>query len=50
MSSRDIDAIDRELSLLAVVRASLREGGGKPSMLAVDELLDERLAHCGAGP
>ena len=49
MSSRDIDAIDRELSLLAAVRATVREGGGKPSttMRAVDELLDERLAHRG---
>jgi hypothetical protein len=45
--SRDIDAIDRELSLLAAVRASLREGGALPSMRAVDELLDERLAHRG---
>ena len=45
VSSRDIDAIDRELSLLAAVRATVREGGGKPSttMRAVDELLDERL-------
>jgi hypothetical protein len=42
-SRRDIDVIDRELSLLAVVRASLREGGALPSMRAVDELLDERL-------
>jgi hypothetical protein len=43
VSSRDIDAIDRELSLLALVRVSLREGGALPSMRAVDELLDERL-------
>ena len=43
MSSRDIDAIDRELSLLAAVRASPRQGDALPSMRAVDELLDERL-------
>jgi hypothetical protein len=42
-ASRDIDVIDRELSLWAVVRASLRGGGGLSSMRAVDELLDERL-------
>jgi hypothetical protein len=42
-ASRDIDVIDRELSLLAVARASLRGGGALPSMRAVDELLDERL-------
>ena len=44
--SRDIDAIDRELTLLALVRATVQEGGGKP-LLRVDELLDERLAHRG---
>jgi hypothetical protein len=36
-----------ELRLLAAVRRSIREHGGEPSSRQVDELLDERLAHCG---
>jgi integrase len=40
---RDIDTIDSELRLLAVVRWSIREHGGEPSSRHVDELLDERL-------
>jgi hypothetical protein len=46
VGSREIDAIDRELTLLALVRATVQEGGGKP-WLRVDELLDERLSHRG---
>jgi hypothetical protein len=44
---RDIETIDSELRLLAAVRRSIREHGGEPSSRQVDELLDERLAHCG---
>jgi hypothetical protein len=44
---RDLDTIDSELRLLAAVRWSIREHGGEPSSRQVDELLDERLAHCG---
>lgn len=40
---RDLDVIDSELSLLAAVRESVREQGGRPSTVHVDELLDERL-------
>jgi hypothetical protein len=40
---RDLDTIDSELRLLAAVRWSIREHGGKPSSRQVDELLDERL-------
>jgi hypothetical protein len=29
------------------VRRSIREHGGEPSSRQVDELLDERLPHCG---
>jgi len=39
---RDVDAIDRELELLAAVTASIRRLGGRPSMALIDELLDER--------
>lgn len=47
--TRDVDDIDQELTLLATVRASVREQGGRPSTVHVDELLDERLqvAHPG---
>jgi hypothetical protein len=45
---RDLDTIDAELRLLAAVRRSIREHGRKPSSRQVDELLDERLALCGA--
>jgi hypothetical protein len=38
---RDIETIDGELRLLASVRRSIREHGGKPSSRQVDELLDE---------
>jgi hypothetical protein len=44
---RDLDTIDSELRLLAVVRWSIREHGGEPSSRHVDELLDERLAQRG---
>lgn len=39
--------IDSELRLLAAVRRLIREHGGVPSSRQVDELLDERLSHCG---
>jgi hypothetical protein len=38
---RDLDTIDSELRLLAAARWSIREHGGEPSSLQVDELLDE---------
>lgn len=38
-----VDDIDQELSLLATVRSSVRDQGGRPSTMRVDELLDERL-------
>ena len=41
---RDVSAIDRQLSLLAAVSASIRRLGGKPSTALIDELLDERIA------
>ena len=41
---RDLDTIDRELRLLSVVRAGLREFGAIGTTTAVDRLLDERLA------
>jgi hypothetical protein len=44
---RDREVIDSELRLIATVRRSIREHGGEPSSRQVDELLDERLAHCG---
>ncbi|MGB7868790.1 MAG: hypothetical protein WBM01_11025 [Mycobacterium sp.] len=44
---RDLDTIDSELRLLAAVRWSIREHGGKPSSRQVDEWLDERLTHRG---
>jgi hypothetical protein len=37
-----IDRIDRDLRLLATVRAALRADGGKPTTGPVDELLDAR--------
>jgi hypothetical protein len=40
--ARDLGAIDSELSLIAAVRESVREQGGRPSMVHVDELLDAR--------
>jgi hypothetical protein len=42
MTIRDLDTIDAELWLLAVVQRSIRENGGEPSCRQVDELLDER--------
>ena len=39
---RDLDTIDSELRLLAAVRWSIPEHGGKSSSRQVDELLDER--------
>lgn len=39
---RDPATIDAELSLLAAVRESVREQGGRPSTAHMDELLDER--------
>jgi len=44
---RDQEVIDNELRLLAAMRRSIREHGGKPSSRQVDELLDERLSHRG---
>ena len=44
MRHRDVSAIDRQLSLLAAVSASIRRLGGKPSTALIDELLDERIA------
>lgn len=42
--TRDKDAIERELRLLASVRNAYRErGGAMPSMNQMDELLDELL-------
>jgi hypothetical protein len=41
---RDVDAIDRELSRLALISNSIREVGGRPSTDLIDKLLDERLA------
>jgi hypothetical protein len=38
---RDLDTIDAELRLLAAVRWSIREHGGRPSSRHVDELLHE---------
>ena len=43
---RDLETIDAELRLEAAARGSIREHGGEPSSRDVDELLDERLAHC----
>jgi hypothetical protein len=44
---RDREVIDSELRLLVAVRRSIREHGGAPSSLLIDELLDERLSHRG---
>jgi hypothetical protein len=44
---RNLDTIDSELRLIAVVRRSLREHGGEPFSRHVDELRNERLAHRG---
>lgn len=44
MRHRDAAAIDRELELLASIRASIRRLGGNPSSSLIDDLLDERLA------
>jgi hypothetical protein len=47
--TRDRDAIERELRLLASVRSAYRErGGALPSMSQMDELLDELLELDGA--
>jgi hypothetical protein len=43
----DIETIDGELRPLAAVQHSIREHGGELSSRQADELLDERLAHCG---
>ena len=43
---RDLETIDAELRLEAAARRSIREHAGEPSSRDVDELLDERLAHC----
>jgi hypothetical protein len=40
---RTLDAIDAEPRLLGAVRAAPGDSGGQPTMMAVDELLDERL-------
>jgi hypothetical protein len=45
---RDIETIDSELGLVAALRRAARERGGPLlSTAPMDELLDERLAHCG---
>ena len=36
---RDCETIDSELRLLAMVRRTIREQGGKPSSRQIDELL-----------
>jgi hypothetical protein len=41
---RDFDIIDADVRLLAVVRRTIAEYGGVPSIRLVDELLDERAA------
>ncbi|QZH65044.1 hypothetical protein [Mycolicibacterium farcinogenes] len=41
---RDLDVIDRELRLLALLRAKTKESGGRPSTRLIDRLLDERQA------
>lgn len=41
--SRDVEAIDAELHLLAAVRTAVRDDGGQPTTGPADELLDERL-------
>lgn len=41
--------IDAQLRLIAVIRAAVREQGGRPSTAGVDELLDERLQVADAG-
>ena len=46
---RDVEVIDEELRLLAVVRRLVHEHGGRPTSKAVDELLDERLDAADAG-
>jgi hypothetical protein len=40
---RDLDSLDGELRLLAVVRQAIREQGGQPTSTVADGLLDERL-------
>ena len=47
MWGRGIDAIDRELSELAEIRADVRRRGGQATTDAIDGLLDERLMVCG---
>jgi hypothetical protein len=43
---RDRKVVDSELRLVAAVRLAIRElGGPVPSSIAMDALLDERLAH-----
>jgi hypothetical protein len=45
---RDREVIDSELRLLAAVRRTVREEGGPiPTTAPMDDLLDERLSHCG---
>jgi hypothetical protein len=49
MPYRDVASIDRELELLASVRASILRLGGEASTTVIDDLLDERLAMHGRG-
>jgi hypothetical protein len=42
---RDRETIDSELRRIALRRHSIRQQGGQPSCLQVDEQLDERLGH-----
>lgn len=46
---RNIDTVDAELSFLGAVRRSIQDQGGEPSMVFVDQLLDERREPTGEG-
>jgi hypothetical protein len=39
---RELDDVDAELRLIAVVRTAIRSEGGEPSSAVADPLLDER--------
>lgn len=40
---RTIDVIDEELRLLVMLRGAENDAGGRPTTVAIDDLLDERL-------
>lgn len=42
---RDLETVDQELRLLAVVREVVRHSGGRPTTDAVDELRRRRRVH-----